>query len=140
MIDPGRPSRVAGPDLPGPGPVDRAADPANPALGGLSDLAVSPFALPLTMLQREVRVAFAGRTSTEEQQDPRQSMIRQLERAKSALPESWVIVAHFYDVEPGRKETGSARPWRGHVSIHGCEPRWTAFRRPWVERVVKGCQ
>jgi DNA invertase Pin-like site-specific DNA recombinase len=60
--------------------------------------------MPLSLLHDEVRVAFAGRTSTEEQQDPRQSMIRQLDRAKSALPASWVIVAHFYDVESGRKD------------------------------------
>ena len=66
--------------------------------------------MPLAGLQREVRVAFAGRTSTEEQQDPRQSMIRQLERAKSTLPESWMNVAHFYDVESGRKELDQ----RGH--------------------------
>lgn len=103
MIDPGRPSRAAGPGRLGPG----AADPANPAL---SDLAVSPFAMPLSLLHDEVRVAFAGRTSTEEQQDPRQSLIRQLDRAKSALPASWVIVAHYYDVESGRKELHD----RGH--------------------------
>ncbi|WP_242419643.1 recombinase family protein, partial [Frankia sp. CpI1-P] len=71
---------------------------------------MSPFAMPLARLEREVRVAFAGRTSTEEQQDPRQSLIRQLDRAKSALPESWVIVAHFYDVESGRKDLDQ----RGH--------------------------
>src|SRR5215472_2287842 len=70
-----------------------------PVGSGLSDLAVSPFGMPLALLRGEVRVAFAGRTSTEEQQDPRQSLIRQLERAKSVLPAAWVIVAHFYDVE-----------------------------------------
>ncbi|MFD5696839.1 recombinase family protein [Streptomyces lasiicapitis] len=45
-----------------------------------------------------------GRTSTEEQQDPRQSLLRQWERCQSALPEAWAIVCHFYDVESGRKE------------------------------------
>ncbi|MFG3253674.1 recombinase family protein [Streptomyces sp. NPDC048172] len=76
----------------------------------LSDLAVSPFALPTTLLRGEVRAAWVGRTSTEEQQDPRQSMIRQLERARSALPEAWVLVCHFYDVESGRLELEA----RGH--------------------------
>jgi DNA invertase Pin-like site-specific DNA recombinase len=76
----------------------------------LSDLAVSPFAMPLSLQRGEVRVAFAGRTSTEDQQDPRQSLIRQLERSKSVLPAAWVIVAHFYDVESGRKELAQ----RGH--------------------------
>ncbi|ADP78992.1 Resolvase domain protein [Pseudofrankia inefficax] len=107
MIDPGELSRAADPGRPGLGPASRATDPARPAL---SDLAVSPFALPMALLEREVRVAFAGRTSTEEQQDPRQSLIRQLGRAKSALPETWVIVAHYYDVESGRKDLEQ----RGH--------------------------
>jgi site-specific DNA recombinase len=72
--------------------------------GGLSDLAVSPFGLPLALHTKDVRVAWVGRTSTEEHQDPRQSLLRQLERCKVVLPESWVLVCHFYDVESGRME------------------------------------
>jgi DNA invertase Pin-like site-specific DNA recombinase len=71
---------------------------------GLSDYAVSPLGVPTAVLRDEVRVAFLGRTSTEDQQDPRQSMMRQLGNCKTAIPESWVIVAHFYDVESGRME------------------------------------
>jgi site-specific DNA recombinase len=71
---------------------------------GLSDYAVSPLGMPTALLQDEVRVAFLGRTSTEDQQDPRQSLMRQLANSKTAIPESWVIVAHFYDVESGRME------------------------------------
>ncbi|GAA5109076.1 recombinase family protein [Haloechinothrix salitolerans] len=71
---------------------------------GLSDYAISPFAMPASLLRDEVRVAFLGRTSTEDQQDPRQSLMRQLGNCKAALPESWVIAAHFYDVESGRME------------------------------------
>lgn len=74
------------------------------AMHGLSDLARSPFGLPLALHAKDVRVAWAGRTSTEEHQDPRQSLLRQLDRSKSALPESWVVVCHFYDVESGRME------------------------------------
>ena len=70
----------------------------------LSDLAVSPFGMPTALLRGEVRVAWAGRTSTEDQQDPRQSLIRQLNNSKNALPESWAIVSHFYDIESGRLE------------------------------------
>jgi site-specific DNA recombinase len=77
---------------------------------GLSDHAVSPLGMPLALLRDEVRVAFLGRTSTEDQQDPRQSLIRQLGNSKTALPHSWVIVAHFYDVESGRMELNR----RGH--------------------------
>lgn len=69
---------------------------------GLSDYAVSPLGASTAALMRdEVRVAFLGRTSTEDQQDPRQSLLRQIGNCKTALPESWVIVAHFYDVESG---------------------------------------
>ncbi|RJQ77834.1 recombinase family protein [Pseudonocardiaceae bacterium YIM PH 21723] len=58
----------------------------------------------MALLGKEVRVAFVGRTSTEDRQDPRQSLTRQLKRGKGALPDSWVIVAHFFDVESGRLE------------------------------------
>lgn len=75
-----------------------------PGHSRLSDLAVSPFGLPLALHAKDVRVAWVGRTSTEEHQDPRQSLLRQLERSKVVLPESWVIVCHFYDVESGRME------------------------------------
>ncbi|WP_275294602.1 recombinase family protein [Amycolatopsis sp. La24] len=72
---------------------------------GLSDYAVSPLGTSTAALMRdEVRVAVLGRTSTEDQQDPRQSLIRQVGNCRTALPESWVIVAHFYDVESGRME------------------------------------
>ena len=49
-----------------------------------------------------VPVAWIGRTSTEDKQDPTLSLPRQLEKARSALPPPFVIVAHFYDVESGR--------------------------------------
>ncbi len=55
-------------------------------------------------MRDEVRVAVLGRTSTEDQQDPRQSILRQVGNCKTAIPESWVIVAYFYDVESGRME------------------------------------
>ncbi|MCE7001663.1 recombinase family protein [Kibdelosporangium philippinense] len=73
---------------------------------GLSDYAVSPLGMPAALLRDEVqvRVAVLARTSTEDQQDPRQSVMRQMSTCRSALPESWVIVAVFYDVESGRME------------------------------------
>ncbi len=77
---------------------------------GLSDLAVSPFGMPSSLLFGEVRVAWLGRTSTHERQDPRQSLIRQLDRCRGAVPAAWVIVCHFYDVESGRMELDQ----RGH--------------------------
>lgn len=71
---------------------------------GLSDYAVSPLGMSTALLRDEVRVAVLARTSTEDQQDPRQSLMRQVANSRAALPESWVIVAVFYDVESGRME------------------------------------
>ena len=95
---------IVNPPAPG---VERRAGRRVPASGpsGLSDYAVSPLGTSTAALMRdEVRVAFLGRTSTEDQQDPRQSLLRQVNNSKTALPESWVVVAHFYDVESGRME------------------------------------
>ena len=71
---------------------------------GLSDLAVSPLGIPVALLSHEVRVAVLCRTSTDEQQDPRQSLLRQINTIRGALPEAWVIVAYFTEVESGRME------------------------------------
>lgn len=47
-------------------------------------------------------VAWLGRTSTDDQQDPTLSLPRQLNSARNALPSNCMIVAHFYDIESGR--------------------------------------
>lgn len=91
-------------------PGRECSTPSGPGASGLSDLAVSPFGMPLSLLFGEVRVAWLGRTSTHERQDPRQSLMRQLERCRGAVPAAWVIVCHFYDVESGRMELDQ----RGH--------------------------
>nr|WP_240972616.1 recombinase family protein [Nonomuraea sp. FMUSA5-5] len=44
-------------------------------------------------------VAWLGRTSTDDQQNPTLSLPRQLRSSRDAMPEGPVIVAHFYDVE-----------------------------------------
>ncbi|MBA2272784.1 MAG: hypothetical protein H0W21_02610 [Actinobacteria bacterium] len=51
-----------------------------------------------------LRFAWWGRVSTEDQQDPTLSLPRQLRNSRAALPPGAVIVAHFYDVESGRRE------------------------------------
>lgn len=89
------------------GPLPR---PAVPETGpsGLSDYAVSPLGMRGAVLGQllagEVRVAVLCRTSTEDLQDPRQSVLRQVHNVKDALPKAWMIVAYFYDVESGRME------------------------------------
>jgi hypothetical protein len=60
-----------------------------------------------------VPAAWLGRTSTEDAQDPTISLPRQLRNSRDALPDGFVIVAHFYDVESGRKDL--ADRGRGHA-------------------------
>ncbi|MGW2858210.1 recombinase family protein [Streptomyces sp. NPDC001205] len=57
-------------------------------------------------------MAWVGRTSTEESQDPRLSLIRQIQRCRSAIPDTWTITCHFFDIESGRLPLGA----RGHGS------------------------
>src|SRR5688500_4360448 len=51
-----------------------------------------------------VPVAFLGRVSTDDLQDPTLSLPRQLGGCRAALPANHVIVAFFWDVESGRKD------------------------------------
>lgn len=51
-----------------------------------------------------VAVAWLGRTSTDDAQDPTLSLPRQLRKSQAALPDNCTIVAHYFDVESGRKE------------------------------------
>jgi site-specific DNA recombinase len=61
-----------------------------------------------------LRVAWAGRTSTYDQQDPTLSLPRQLRASRDVLPEHAVIVAHFYDVESGRKDLADRGQGHAH--------------------------
>jgi site-specific DNA recombinase len=61
-----------------------------------------------------IPVAWMGRTSTDDQQDPTLSLPRQLETCRAALPAQFVIVAKFYDVESGRNDLDL----RGHGDKH----------------------
>ncbi len=62
-----------------------------------------------------VPVAFIGRTSTLELQDPVASLRRQVRASKAALPQGWFIAAWYWDIESGgldldqRSQTGSYR-------------------------------
>ncbi len=61
-----------------------------------------------------LRVAWCGRTSTEDLQDPTLSLPRQLDNSRAALPPGALVVAHFYDIESGRKNLED----RGHGTAH----------------------
>ncbi|WP_227999123.1 hypothetical protein [Nocardia australiensis] len=60
------------------------------------------------------RIAFAGRTSTADLQDPTLSIPRQFSNCGLVIPEGGVIIAHFWDAESGRKELVE----RAHAITH----------------------
>lgn len=59
-------------------------------------------------------VAFLGRTSTDDQQDPTLPIPRPLASCRGALPAGSVIVAQIFDIESGRKELAG----HGRSSAH----------------------
>jgi site-specific DNA recombinase len=69
---------------------------------------------PESIKPAALRFAWWGRVSTDDQQDPTLSLPRQLHNSRAALPPDATIVAHFYDVESGRKELSL----RGRGSAH----------------------
>ena len=81
-----------------------------------------------------VPVAFVGRTSTLELQNPVASLRRQVRSSQAALPPGWFIAMYFWDVESGSwtwnsvpraRPTASSRP-RGSPGTAGwptCSPR-----------------
>ncbi|WPB88176.1 recombinase family protein [Streptomyces malaysiensis] len=60
-----------------------------------------------------MRVAWMGRTSNRDLQDPTLSLPRQLRNCQQVLPEGALIVVHFYGVESGRMSL--AQRGRGHA-------------------------
>jgi site-specific DNA recombinase len=71
-----------------------------------------------------IPVAFLGRTSTAEMQDPGASPRRQLRTSAAALPAGCQIVAHYWDIESGRLDLDQ----RGHGQA------WQQFTRAGVPR------
>jgi len=67
-----------------------------------------------------VPVAFLGRTSTTEMQDPRASLRRQVRAARDALPAGFTIVAWYWDIESGAldlKDRSQGQAWRQFADI-----------------------
>ncbi|NRQ37682.1 recombinase family protein [Nonomuraea sp. NN258] len=62
-------------------------------------------------------VAWLGRTSTDDQQDPTLSLPRQLRSSRDALPDNALIVAHFYDVESGRMDLAARGQGHAHEAF-----------------------
>jgi site-specific DNA recombinase len=102
------------------------ADPLNTARRGLTYQhreALSPqeilagLSAPTPATTGAIPACFVGRTSTDDKQDPTLSLPRQLgncHKALAGIPENVSIVAHFYDVESGRKDLEA----RGHSTAH----------------------
>ena len=84
--------------------------------------AVDPDA-PAEPAKRVVRIAFAGRTSTDDQQDPTLSLPRQLRSVQRVLPDHAVIVAHFYDIESGRTDLALRGRGKAHEAFDIPIPR-----------------
>jgi len=61
-----------------------------------------------------LRVAFVGRTSTDDLQDPTISIPRQLRASWAALPDNAAIVVFFYDIETGRADVIARGRSRAH--------------------------
>ena len=59
-------------------------------------------------------VAFTGRTSTLDLQDPAASLRRQLRECEAKLPAGWFIAAHYWDIESGGLDIEE----RGHGTAH----------------------
>ena len=62
-----------------------------------------------------VPVAFLGRTSTLEMQDPVASLRRQIRSSRTWLPPGWFIAAYYWDVESGGldlEQRGQGQAWQ----------------------------
>lgn len=70
-----------------------------------------------------LRVAFAGRTSTDDKQDATLSIPRQLANSRASLPPRGMIVAHFYDVESGRMDLKDRGRGKAHEAMSIPVPR-----------------
>jgi len=72
-----------------------------------------------------VPMAFIGRTSTVQMQDPVESLAKQLRLSRERLPEGFVITRYFWDVESGgtdldaRSQTGTWRKFAAGIPRDG---------------------
>lgn len=79
--------------------------------------------VPEALQSAAVPVAWLGRTSTDDLQDPTLSLPRQLESVRQALPGRFVTVANFYDVESGRTAMTNHGMGNGHEQFDIPIPR-----------------
>ena len=78
-----------------------------------------------------VPVAFLGRTSTLEMQDPRASLNRQIRAARAWLPPGWFITAWYWDIESGGLDLEQRGRGTAHQAFTGAGiPRDGGHGRP----------
>jgi DNA invertase Pin-like site-specific DNA recombinase len=102
--------------------IDTPADPQRPAaLPSRADTDSTPWPASAASPPghdrhsgEPIRLAFLGRTSTVEHQDPTLSIPRQRHSSQAALPAGATIVCNFYDVESGRKDLDQRGLSRAH--------------------------
>lgn len=70
-----------------------------------------------------LRIAWLGRVSTDDQQDPTLSLPRQLHKCRDAVPDDAVITCHFYDIESGRKDLEARGSSTAHLQFQIPIPR-----------------
>ncbi len=79
--------------------------------------------VPEALQDAAVPVAWIGRTSTDDAQDPTLSLPRQLDNSRKALPPGFVIVAKFYDIESGRNTVENRGTGNAHEQFDIPIPR-----------------
>ena len=70
-----------------------------------------------------VPVAFLGRTSTLEMQDPKASLSRQIRAARAWLPPGWFITAWYWDIESGGLDLEARSRGQAWRAVAGDIPR-----------------
>lgn len=70
-----------------------------------------------------IGVAWVGRTSTYDAQDPTLSLPRQLRNSTDKLPANAAVVAHFYDIESGRLDLDKRGKGKAHERFNIPIPR-----------------
>ena len=92
---------------------------ATPARQSSLRLVASAAASPEQGPPEPVPVAFLGRTSTLEMQDPRASLNRQIRAARAWLPPGWFIAAWYWDIESGGLDLEQRGRGQAHQTFTG---------------------
>src|SRR5438105_15692949 len=96
---------------------------ATPAQTPMRLAAAAPAAAASAGPAEPVPVAFLGRTSTLEMQDPRASLRRQIRAVRAWLPPGWFIAAWYWDIESGGLDLEARGRGQAHQAFTDTLPR-----------------